>query len=155
MRLFEDLAVGERRRSGGREVTEAEILRFARDYDPQWFHADPEAAQASVFGGVVASGIHALAIWRQLDHAINGDIAWVCGVAWEDARWRLALRAGTVVHAESEMLELRPSASDPARGIARMACALVQADGQTILDFVSVALVYTRASPQAAMLRDK
>lgn len=152
MRLFEDLVVGERRRSVERLVSEAEILKFAREYDPQWFHADPDAARASVFGELVASGIHALAIWRQLDHAMNGDIAWVCGVAWEDARWRRGLRAGTVVHAESQMLELRPSASDPGRGVTRMRCALVQADGVTLLDFVSVALVYTRASPQAALL---
>lgn len=152
MRFFEDLTVGEQRRSAPRDVTRDEILAFARQYDPQWFHADPDLAQGSAFGELVASGIHSLALWRQLDHGINGDIAWVCGVAWEETRWRHGLRAGAAVHAESEVLSLRASASTTNRGVARLRCALVQADGRTIVDFVSVNLVYTRASPQAALL---
>lgn len=152
MRYFEELAVGERRRSDTVTVTQDDILEFARRYDPQWFHADPHAAAGSAFGELVASGIHSLAIWRRLDHQINGDIAWVCGVTWEDTRWRHGLRADSVVHAESELLGKRPSATTPDRGVVRMRCALVQADGRVIVDFVSVNLCYTRSSPQAALL---
>ncbi|MEZ0135358.1 MaoC/PaaZ C-terminal domain-containing protein, partial [Novosphingobium sp. NRRL B-2648] len=66
-RTFEDLELGEFRRSSPRTVTQDEILEFARKYDPQWFHTDPESAAQSVFGEVVASGIHVLALWRQMD----------------------------------------------------------------------------------------
>ena len=79
---FEDLEVGDFRQSRSRTVTRDEIVEFARQYDPQWFHSDPEAAKQSVFGEVVASGIHVLAMWRQLDHEINSDIDYVCGIGW-------------------------------------------------------------------------
>src|SRR5688572_22113222 len=69
-RKFEDLEVGETRRSGPRTVSEAEMVEFARQYDPQWFHADVEAARESSFGEVVASGVFVLALWRQLDHTM-------------------------------------------------------------------------------------
>ena len=83
---FEDLEVGDFRQSRSRTVTRDEIVEFARQYDPQWFHSDPEAAKDSVFGEVVASGIHVLAMWRQLDHEINSDIDYVCGIGWNELR---------------------------------------------------------------------
>ena len=75
---------------------------FARQYDPQWFHADPEAAKESTFGEVIASGVQLLAIWRQLDHGINSDIDFVCGVGFDDYRMKTALRAGDRVKVRSE-----------------------------------------------------
>ncbi len=93
-RYWEDLVVGESFTSRARSVGEDEIVDFATRYDPQYFHMDPEAAKRSIFGEVVASGVHNLAIWRQLDHEITGDIRWICGVAWDDFRWKRALRAG-------------------------------------------------------------
>src|SRR3546814_8150626 len=72
-RTFEDLQVGERRKSRERTISRQEILDFARTYDPQWFHTDAELARQSVFGEVVASGIHVLALWRQLDHEIRSE----------------------------------------------------------------------------------
>ena len=74
-RSFEDLVVGETRRSETLTVTEYEIVTFAKSYDPQWFHTDPEAAKASVFGEVVASGIHVLALWRRLTTPPTGRLS--------------------------------------------------------------------------------
>lgn len=144
-RYFEDLIVGETRRSPERMVSEAEILAFAREHDPQWFHADPVTAQGSVFGGVVASGIHTAALWRRLDHAISGDIAWMCGVRWDDVVWARALRPGDRIRAEYEIVELRPSATTPERGTARLRCAVMRAESETLMSFISTNLVYTRA----------
>lgn len=149
-RFFEDLITGERRRSPERLVGLDELLRFAREHDPQWFHVDPDRARTSVFGEVVASGIHTAALWRQLDHAINGDIAFVCGVGWDEVRWPAALRAGDAICATSEILDKRPSATRTDRGIVRMRCAVVRGDGTTLLTFVSINLVYTRAWADAA-----
>lgn len=145
-RKFEDLVVGEVRESGWHQVSEQEIVDFARQYDPQWFHADPEAAKESTFGEVIASGVQLLAIWRQLDHGINSDIDFVCGVGFDDYRMKTALRAGDRVKVRSEILELRPSTSRPDRGTAITAYAMVNERGETILSFKSINLVHRRAS---------
>ena len=71
-RYYEDLVIGEVRESSARTLSLEELLEFASRYDPQYFHADPIAARHSIFGGVIASGIHSAAIWRALDHEISG-----------------------------------------------------------------------------------
>lgn len=143
-RKFEDLRVGETRTSSSRTITQAEMLSFARQYDPQWFHADADAAQHSIFGEVVASGVHILAIWRQLDHEMNSDIDFVCGVGFDELRLKTALRPGDTVHATSEILSLTPSASGKPRGTAITAYALLNQTGGQIVTFRSINLVHCR-----------
>src|SRR5688572_1493494 len=77
-RYFDDLVVGEILESGTHQVTLDELLTFARQYDPQYFHTDPQAAKDSIFGEVIASGIYSMALWRRLDHQVSGSIAWIC-----------------------------------------------------------------------------
>jgi acyl dehydratase len=149
-RTFEDLVVGEYRRSTRRTVTQEEIIDFARRWDPQWFHSDPELARESVFGEVVASGIHVLALWRQMDHEINSDIDYVCGVGWDDLRLKRAIRAGDTIHVTSEIVELRPSTSRTDRGTALTRYAVVTEDGTEAVTFTSINLVYTRAGRERA-----
>lgn len=144
-RTFEDLQVGERRVSRERLVTQDDILTFARAYDPQWFHSDPELACESVFGELVASGIHVLAMWRQLDHEINSDIDFVCGVGWDELRLKRAVRAGDAIHVTSEIIALRPSQTRADRGTALTRYAVVTQTGEEAVTFTSINLVYTRA----------
>jgi len=118
VRYYEDLIEGELLNSGPRTVTLEEMLAFARQYDPQYFHTDPETAKRSVFGEVIASGIFTMAIWRQLDHQIARDIAWICGVAWDVVRFPTAMRAGDTVRAQAHCLSKRLSKRDPQRGVA-------------------------------------
>lgn len=141
---FEDLEVGDFRQSRSRTVTRDEIVEFARQYDPQWFHSDPEAAKQSVFGEVVASGIHVLAMWRQLDHEINSDIDYVCGIGWDELRLNRAIRAGDVIHVTSRIVELIPSKTRDDRGTALTRYAVVLDDGTEAVTFTSINLVYTR-----------
>ena len=108
-RFHEDLG------SGTLRVSKAEVLAFARKYDPQYFHADEEAARDSVFGEVVASGIHTMAMWRQLDHQIAADIAWICGIAWDDVRFPRAVRPGDTLRARATCLDKRVSRKDQTR----------------------------------------
>lgn len=143
-RCFEDLVVGEKRMSHSHTVTEDEIVTFARAYDPQWFHTDPEAARASVFGQVVASGIHVLAMWRQLDHTINSDIDFVCGVGWDNLRLHKAVRGGDTLHARSRIVDLQPSTSGKPRGTAITDYAVRNQHGEDVLTFRSINLVYSR-----------
>ncbi len=144
-RTFEDLEVGEYRRSRTRSVSQAEIIDFAKKYDPQWFHSDAELAKGSMFGEVVASGVHVLALWRQLDHEINSDIDFVCGVGFDEFRLKKALRGGDTIHVTSEIIELRPSTSRSDRGIARTLYKVINQHGEEAVSFISINLVYTRA----------
>lgn len=143
-RSFEDLQVGEYRRSREKHVTEEEILAFARAYDPQWFHADAELARQSVFGNVVASGIHVLAMWRQLDHEINSDIDFVCGIGWDELRLKKAVRPDDTIHVTSEIVALTPSATRQDRGTALTRYAVINQNGEEAVTFTSINLVYTR-----------
>lgn len=146
LRKFEDLTVGERRQSETRTVTEAELLEFARQYDPQWFHADPEKARESHFGGLIASGVHVLAIWRQLDHTINGDVDFVCGIGFDEFRLVTALRAGDTVYVTSEIVSLTPSASGKPRGTAITHYEMRNQNDAVVVRFDSINLVYCRSA---------
>ncbi len=132
-RYFEDLEPGEFAESSALTVSEAEILEFARQYDPQYFHVDPDAAKNHPqFGQVVASGIHILALWRRCDHEITGDIRWVCGISWDNLRWNKPMRAGDTVRARALLLSKRPSASRPDRGVVVYRYALVNQDNDEL-----------------------
>ena len=143
-RKFEDLVLGEERISSPRTVTTEEIVDFARRYDPQWFHADPDAAVESHFGEVVASGIHVLALWRQMDHEINSDIDFVCGVGMDEMRLPRAVRGGDRLHARSRIVSLQPSTSGKPRGTAITEYAVRNQHGEDVLTFRSINLVYSR-----------
>ena len=117
IRKFEDLKIGDSGRSSVMTVELDDMLQWARDYDQQWFHADPQAAKESIFGEVVAPGIYTAALWRKLDHKINSDVDFICGVAWKETRWPNALRAGDRVYATSKIIEKRASESAADRGV--------------------------------------
>ncbi|HET8613872.1 MAG TPA: MaoC/PaaZ C-terminal domain-containing protein, partial [Sphingomonas sp.] len=144
-RCFEDLRVGEKRQSRPRLIARDEIITFARQWDPQWFHSDADLARQSVFGEVVASGIHILALWRQMDHEINSDIDFVCGVGWDEVRMKKAVRAGDSIHVTSKIVALNPSGTRPDRGTAITRYAVVNQHGEEAVSFTSINLVYTRA----------
>lgn len=146
LRKFEDLVVGEERVSRPREVTTEAIVEFARQYDPQWFHTDPTAAVGSHFGEVVASGIHILALWRLMDHEMNGDIDFICGLGWDEVRMRQAVRGGDTLVAWSRIVELRASDSGKQRGTAITDYAVRNQHGNDVITFRSINLVYSRAA---------
>ncbi|MFZ4748207.1 MAG: MaoC/PaaZ C-terminal domain-containing protein [Sphingomonas sp.] len=143
-RAFEDLSIGEKRLSAEKMVTKDEIIAFAKQYDPQWFHSDVDAARESHFGDVIASGIHVLALWRQLDHEINGDIDYVCGIGFDELRLKTALRPGDRVFVTSEITELTASKTGKERGTATTFYTMINQAGDIIVSFTSINLVYTR-----------
>lgn len=143
-KYFEDISVGDYAESGEQVVDREEMLDFARRYDPQYFHTDPEAAKASVFGDVVASGLFTTVVWRRLDHQISGDIAWICGVAWKETRWPKAVRAGDRLRARWECVFKRESSSDPRRGVIEMEYRLTNQDGEAVFSCLSVNLIERR-----------
>ena len=143
-RYFEDIIIGRVERSGALTVTREAMLEFSRRYDPQYFHADPALAGQSIFGEIIASGIHTAALWRVLDHEISGDIRWICGVAWEDVRWPKAVRAGDTLRATSEALSKRPSSSDPRRGVTEFRYSLFNQRDELVFTCRSINLIERR-----------
>lgn len=145
MRYFEDLVEGEERESPGCAVTEAELLSFARQYDPQYFHVDPQTAGRSIFGGIVASGIFTMAVWRQLDHRICGDIAWICGVAWDEVRFPQAVRPADILRARARCLSKRLSRKDGRRGVTVFQYTLLNQRDELVFTCRSTNLVERRS----------
>lgn len=144
MRYYEDLHEGEEQYSGTRTVDREDMLAFARRYDPQYFHADPEAAKRSIFGEVVASGIYTMTLWRQLDHEIAHDIAWICGIAWDDVRFPVAVRSGDTLRAHAKCLSKRPSTRRPERGVVVFEYRLVNQREEVVFTCRSTNLVERR-----------
>ncbi len=114
---FEDLPPGRSFDLGSFTVSEAEIIEFARQYDPQPFHVDPEAAAASPFGGLIASGWHTCALYMRLyvDTILSrSDSRGSPGV--EEVRWLAPVRPGDTLHGRVEIVEAKASEKDPTRG---------------------------------------
>lgn len=137
-RYFEDFEPGQVLELGSRTVTEAEIIAFARQFDPQPFHVDPEAAVGSVFGGLIASGWHTGAMWMRLyvDNML-GSASAQGSPGIEELRWLAPVRPNDTLHGRLTVLETTPSERRPDRGTVRIRGEMVNQDGVTVLSMVS------------------
>jgi acyl dehydratase len=115
---LDDLHVGQRFTSRTHVVDAAQIKAFARQFDPQPFHLDDDAANNSLFSGLVASGWHTAAITMRL--LVERGLPLAGGVigAGGEISWPRPTRPGDVLQVESEVLEITPSRSRPDRGVA-------------------------------------
>jgi acyl dehydratase len=114
---FEDFRVGETVEIGRHVLTEAEILDFARKYDPQPFHTDPERAKTSIYGGLIASGWQTCAIAMRVlcDGYLNGAAS-MGSPGMEEIRWMKPVRPGDTLIVKRTIEEARPT-SKPDRGL--------------------------------------
>ena len=131
---LEDLAVGQIFRSGSTEVTAGRIKAFAAEFDPQPFHLDEEAASGSLFGRLVASGWQTAAITMRL--LVDGELkieGGLIGLGVESIRWPRPVYPGDTLRVESEIVEIRPSQSNPDRGIVRVRSTTFNQDGQPVM----------------------
>ncbi|WP_316148905.1 MaoC family dehydratase [Cupriavidus sp. BIC8F] len=118
MLYFEDFEVGSRRELGSYLVTEEEILAFARQYDPQPFHIDKEAAAKSIYGGVISSGWMTCSIMmRLLVLSSTGKSASMGSPGVDEIRWLKPVYAGDTLSVVLNVLDSRPSQSKPDRGV--------------------------------------
>lgn len=118
MLYFEDFEVGSRRELGSYLVTEEEILAFARQYDPQPFHIDKEAAANSIYGGLISSGWMTCSIMmRLLVLSTTGKSASMGSPGVDEIRWLKPVYAGDTLTVVLNVLDTRPSQSKPDRGI--------------------------------------
>lgn len=118
---FDDIEVGSKIVLGSKTISEEEILRFAREFDPQPFHIDAEAAQNSIFGGLIASGWHTCSITMRL--MVDGLLANSSSLGSpgiEQIRWTRPVRPGDTLRAVLTVLEVRMSQSKPDRCTVKM-----------------------------------
>jgi acyl dehydratase len=117
---LEDLHVGQRFTSATHEIDAAQIKAYAREFDPQPFHLDDEAAKATLFGGLAASGWHTAAISMRL--MVESGLPLAGGIlgAGGEINWPKPTRPGDILQVVSEIEEITPSRSRPDRGMVRV-----------------------------------
>jgi acyl dehydratase len=117
VRYLDDLQAGDRFVSAEHALDEAQIKAFAEQFDPQPFHLDHEAAKATMFGGLAASGWHTAAITMRL--LVGGGLPLAGGIigAGGEIAWPKPTRPGDVLRVDTEVISVTPSRSRPDRGM--------------------------------------
>ena len=141
----EELPVGQALQLGSHTVTEESIISFAREWDPQYFHVDPAAAASSEFGGIIASGIHTIAIFQRLcvENFFNRyDI--IAGREISNLRFQRPVFAGTALNGKAVIDSVEPAG--PGRAVFSSTGTLVDGEGRTVLSLVIDALIRSRGT---------
>ncbi|MBV8838031.1 MAG: MaoC family dehydratase [Alphaproteobacteria bacterium] len=141
---LDDLVVGQRFTSGSRTLNAEEIKIFAREFDPQPFHVDEEAARGTFFQGLAASGWHAAAIAMSL--MVRGGLPIAGGIigAGGEIAWRKPIRPGDTLHVESEIVEVTASRSKPERGTVAVRSDTINQNGEIVQTFTARLIVPRR-----------
>jgi acyl dehydratase len=134
---LDDFAPGQVHHLGRRTLGRDEIVAFARDWDPQAFHLDEQAAAGSIYGGLIASGWHTVCVFMRLfaDGLLNHSAA-MGSPGIDELRWLKPVRPGDTLEARLEVLEVRPSRSKPDRGIVRLRSVMINQHEQEVLSFI-------------------
>jgi acyl dehydratase len=145
VRYYEDLAVGDVFECGEYTITEAEIVEFASEFDPQPYHTDPEAASDTFFGELVASGAHTFSLTvRMTVTNFLDDLENMGGWGMDELRYHQPVRPGDTLSFEIEVVEKSTSDSHPERGTVDFERRVSDEDGEDVLSVVSHNLVRRR-----------
>ncbi len=153
-RFFEDFAVGQIFPSAQRRhVGKDEIVAFAKEYDPQPFHLDEEAARRSIFSGLCASGWHTAAMtMRLIADSEFRPAGGTVGLGFEELRWPLPVRPGDELRIEAEVLDVRPSKSRSDRGLMRVRTRTLNQNGEVVQELVSNLIVPRRPTGERSAI---
>jgi acyl dehydratase len=143
--FLEDLAPGQRFLSRTEPLTAEAITAFGALYDPQPFHTDPDAAAATFFNGLTASGFHTAAITMRLVVETFPVAGGLIGAGGEIA-WPAPARPGDALQAEIEILDIAPSRSRPDRGSAFLSITTRNQAGTVLQTFKPRVLLFRRGS---------
>lgn len=145
MRYFEDFTPGDVIELGSRSVSRDEIVAFARQFDPQPFHTDEEAAKRSIYGGLLASGWHTAALsMRILYDGLLHDLASMGSPGVDELRWLKPVRPGDTLSARMTVLETAPSRSKPDRGVVRSLSEIRNQHGEVVMTLRGLSLLGRR-----------
>jgi acyl dehydratase len=148
MRYFEDMVVGTRTRSSRTyKVTREEVIDFASKYDPQPFHLDDEAAKATFFGRLSASGWHTSAMAMRLmvdtwkDHEPTAGLG---SPGLDELRWVKPVYPGDELTVETELIEKRRSKSRPDVGLTKSRQTVLNQHGEVVMTMIGNGLIRVR-----------
>ena len=140
--FLEDLSVGQKFRTASTTVELDRIKAFAAEFDPQFFHLDEAAAGSSIFGGLVASGWHTAALTMRL--MVEGELrvaGGLVGLGVDGMRWPQPVRPGDRIRVETEVVEVRPSRSNPSRGIVKFKSQTLNQNDEVVMEQVATLVV--------------
>ncbi len=143
---FEDIEVGRAASFGRYEVTRAEVLDFARKYDPQPFHLSDEAAAQTHFGRLSASGWHtcAMAMAMVVENIKSHRQVGLGSPGVDELRWKKPVYPGDTLRCETEVLEKTRSRSRPEMGSFRSAMRVYNQHDLLVMSFTSIGLIRVR-----------
>jgi acyl dehydratase len=146
-RYFEDYVPGSVFEYGTILVEEAEIIEFAKKFDPQGIHTDVEAARSGPFGGLIASGWHTAGMMMRLlaDHFVS-KVASLGSPGVDELRWIRPVRPGDLLQIRVSVLEARRSRAKPDRGTVRTMIDVLNQKGEVVMSLKAVNLFRCRKS---------
>ncbi|MAP68750.1 MAG: acyl dehydratase [Erythrobacteraceae bacterium] len=146
MQFYEDLAIGQKQAFGRYEVTREEVIEFASKYDPQPFHLDDDAAAATHFGRLSASGWHTCAMTMAMlvENLKANRQAGLGSPGIDQLRWKKPVFPGDTLRCESVVIEKRRSGSRPEMGIFQSSLTVFNQNDEPVLEMVSNGLISTR-----------
>jgi acyl dehydratase len=144
-RYFDDYIEGDVHRFGTIAVEADEIIAFAKRFDPQVFHTDPEVAKQTPFGGLIASGWHtASLIWRlYIEHYLT-KVASLGSPGLDELRWLKPVRPGDVLSVRVTILKATPSKSKPDRGAVTSLIEVFNQTDEVVMTFKCVNIIARR-----------
>jgi acyl dehydratase len=145
MRYFEDFKPGEVAELGQHTITRDEIITFARQFDPQTFHVDEEAAKHTIFGGLIASGWHTGSlVMRLFCDGVIKDTASLGSPGIDEMRWLRPVRPGDTLSLRMTVTDCVPSRSKPDRGLVRSLLELSNQHGEVVVSIKGMNLIRRR-----------
>jgi acyl dehydratase len=150
LEYFDDYLPGATYDCGSVSVGRAEIISFAKEFDPQPFHVDPGAAASGPYGGLIASGWHTAAlVMRQLvEHYVSAEAS-LGSPGLDEIRWPLPVRPGDTLRVRATVIEGRRSLSKPDRGVVRTMVEAVNQDDRPVMRATAINFFRVRPEPGA------
>ncbi|MGX9144222.1 MaoC family dehydratase [Mesorhizobium sp. 128a] len=142
---YEDFTEGASIDLGAKQVSAAEIVEFATEFDPQPMHLDETAGKASILGGLAASGWHTCAIFmRMLCDAFLLDSTSQGAPGVDYVKWKKPVLAGDILSGSTTVLAKRVSKSRPQIGLITMRSELFNQRGESVFEFENTCMFQTR-----------
>ena len=146
---FEDFQAGAVHDLGSVQMTRERIVSFAREFDPQPFHVDEEAARSSIYGGLIASGWHTCAAFMRLfAEGLLNRSASLGSPGVDELRWLKPVRPGDVLRGRSTIVSVEPHPRRPDRGTVRSLGELFNQDGALVMSLRAANLIGRRPRGQ-------
>ena len=134
-RYFEDLIEGEKLDCNNIIFSRKDIINFAKQFDPQPFHTNEDAAEKSIFGGLIASSLHTLAACTRVVVKAQGNLSILSGVGMHEVKMFNPVRPGDVLHVDARWCELKRSKNTPDKAFASIKCKVSNQQGEAVIEY--------------------